>query len=133
MSWPMKVCSDLSFGHMWLAGMVAGLLVAPWAISLWAVPDLFGAYSEVPVATLLKANLFSLAWGIANVLFGISVTRIGSWAYPSGRAGAVLGERGLGLVGVPTSGLWRVWLDEWKAVLIRPVHPWPDGDFVIAQ
>jgi len=78
MSWPMKVCSDLSFGHMWLAGMVAGLLVAPWAISLWAVPDLFGAYSEVPVATLLKANLFSLAWGIANVLFGISVTRIGA-------------------------------------------------------
>jgi len=78
MSWPMKVCSDLSFGHMWLAGMVAGLLVAPWAISLWAVPDLFGAYAQVPASTLLKANLFSLAWGIANVLFGISVTRIGA-------------------------------------------------------
>ena len=78
MSWPMKVCADLSFGHMWLAGMVAGLLVAPWAISLLFVPDLFGAYAEVPMATLLKANCFSLAWGIANILFGIAVTRIGA-------------------------------------------------------
>ncbi len=78
MSWPMKVCPNLSFGHMWMTGMVAGLLVAPWGISLLAVPDLFGAYAQVSAATLLKANFFSLAWGIANVLFGISVTRIGA-------------------------------------------------------
>jgi hypothetical protein len=78
MIWPMKVCKDLSFGHMWLSGMVSGLLVAPWAISLISVPDLFGAYAQVPMATLLKANLFSLAWGIANVLLGISVIRIGA-------------------------------------------------------
>ena len=78
MSWPMKVCPNLSFGHMWLSGMVAGLLVAPWLIALLGVPNLFAAYAEVPLGTLLKANLFSLAWGIANVLFGISVTRIGA-------------------------------------------------------
>jgi L-rhamnose-H+ transport protein len=78
MSWPMKVCPNLSFGHMWLSGMVAGLLVAPWLIALLGVPNLFTAYAEVPLGTLLKANLFSLAWGIANVLFGISVTRIGA-------------------------------------------------------
>ncbi len=74
----MKVCPNLSFGHMWLSGMVAGLLVAPWLIALLGVPNLFAAYAEVPLGTLLKANLFSLAWGIANVLFGISVTRIGA-------------------------------------------------------
>jgi L-rhamnose-H+ transport protein len=78
MSWPMKVCPNLSFGHMWLSGMVAGLLFAPWSIALLGVPNLFAAYAEVPLGTLLKANLFSLAWGIANVLFGISVTRIGA-------------------------------------------------------
>jgi L-rhamnose-H+ transport protein len=78
LSWPMKVCPNLSFGHMWLSGMVAGLLVAPWLIALLGVPNLFAAYAEVPFGTLLKANLFSLAWGIANVLFGISVTRIGA-------------------------------------------------------
>jgi L-rhamnose-H+ transport protein len=78
MSWPMKVCPNLSFGHMRLSGMVAGLLVAPWLIALLGVPNLFAAYAEVPLGTLLKANLFSLAWGIANVLFGISVTRIGA-------------------------------------------------------
>ena len=78
LSWPMKVCPNLSFGHMWLSGMVAGLLVAPWLIALLGVPNLFAAYAEVPLGTLLKANLFSLAWGIANVLFGISVTRIGA-------------------------------------------------------
>lgn len=78
MSWPMKFCNKLAFGHMWLSGMVAGLLVAPWLIALLGVHDLFGAYATVPLATLLKANLFSLAWGIANVLFGISVLRIGA-------------------------------------------------------
>ena len=78
LSWPMKVCPNLSFGHMWLSGMVAGLLVAPWLIALLGVPNLFAAYAEVPLGTLLKANLFSLAWGICNVLFGISVTRIGA-------------------------------------------------------
>jgi L-rhamnose-H+ transport protein len=78
MSWPMKVCPNLSFGHMWLSGMVAGLLFAPWSIALLGVPNLFVAYAEVPLGTLLKANLFSLAWGVANVLFGISVTRIGA-------------------------------------------------------
>jgi hypothetical protein len=78
MSWPMKVCPNLSFGHMWLSGMVAGLLFAPWSIALLGVPNLFAAYAEVPLGTLLKANLFSLAWGVANVLFGISVTRIGA-------------------------------------------------------
>ena len=48
--------SDFGAGHAAVAGMVAGLLVAPWAISLLFVPDLFGAYAEVPMATLLKAN-----------------------------------------------------------------------------
>lgn len=78
MMWPMKVCPNLSFGHMWISGMVAGLLVAPWAVSFLGVPDLLGAYAQVAPGTLLKANLFSLAWGIANVLLGISVTRIGA-------------------------------------------------------
>ncbi len=78
MSWPMKHCKNLDFGHMWLSGMIAGLLLAPWLIALLGVHDLFGAYATVATATILKANLFSLAWGIANVLFGISVLRIGA-------------------------------------------------------
>ena len=78
MGWPMKVCRQLGFGHMWLSGMLAGLLVTPWLIALCGVPDLFAAYATVAPSTLLKANAFSLAWGIANVLMGVAILRLGA-------------------------------------------------------
>jgi L-rhamnose-H+ transport protein len=74
----MKVCRNLEFGHMWFSGMVAGLLITPWVIAWLGVPDLLGAYRDVAPATLLKANAFSLGWGIANVLMGVAIIRIGA-------------------------------------------------------
>lgn len=78
MTWPMKVAKKLDFEHQWLPAMLGGLIVLPWAITLLGCPGAPDAYREVGAATLIKANLFSIAWGIANVLLGVCVARIGA-------------------------------------------------------
>lgn len=78
MSWPMKVCRRLAFEHQWLLAMLAGLVVLPWTITLLSCPAVFAAYHDVGSPVLLKANAFSLAWGLANVLMGICIVRLGA-------------------------------------------------------
>ena len=75
--WPMKLIKKLQFEHYWFIGMFIGLLVLPWAIILIAVPDSFGAYAKVQ-DSLIVGNVLSVGWGIANVLYGICIVRIGA-------------------------------------------------------
>ena len=78
MTWPMKVARKLDFEHQWLPAMLVGLIVMPWTITLIGCPDAFAAYAEVGAGTILMANAFSIAWGVANVILGICVARIGA-------------------------------------------------------
>lgn len=76
--WPMKVMRQLQFEHYWFVAMLVGLFIIPWGIVLARVPDPWAAYSSVGWETLLKANLFAFGWGIANVLCGLCIVRIGA-------------------------------------------------------
>lgn len=78
MTWPMKVARKIDFEHQWLPAMLVGLMVMPWTITLIGCPDAFAAYAEVGAGTILTANAFSIAWGVANVILGICVARIGA-------------------------------------------------------
>lgn len=77
-AWPMKLMRRLEFEQYWFVGMLAGLVVIPWAVVLTSVPNAFEAYAEVGWKPLLISNLFAAGWGIANVLYGICVVRIGA-------------------------------------------------------
>jgi L-rhamnose-H+ transport protein len=77
-AWPMKLMRTLKFEHFWFIGMLFGLVIVPWLIVLTQVSDPFGAYSQVGAKPLIIANLLSMGWGIANVLYGICVIRIGA-------------------------------------------------------
>ena len=76
--WPMKLMKRLEFEHYWFVAMLVGLFIVPWAVVLASVPHPFEAYARVGWGTLVKANLFGLGWGIANVLYGLCVVRIGA-------------------------------------------------------
>ena len=76
--WPMKMMRRLQFEHYWFVAMLAGLVIVPWTIVLIAVPHPMTAYAQVGWKPLLLANLFAFAWGIANVLYGLCVVRIGA-------------------------------------------------------
>jgi len=76
-AWPFKVLRVLRFEHWWFAGMLTGLVIVPWASVLALCPRWFDAYRSVPPYILIRANAFSLAWGVANLLCGILITRVG--------------------------------------------------------
>ena len=89
--WPMKRMKRLQFEHYWFIAMLMGLVVIPWAFVLIRIPNLFTAYAQVGWEPILKANLFALGWGVANVLYGLCVVRIGA-----ALTGAVM--TGLGII-----------------------------------
>ena len=90
MAWPMKLMRKLSFEHYWFLGMLVSLVVVPWTVVLCCVPDPLQVYADVGWWPILKCNLFSVCWGIANVLYGICVLRIGA-----ALTGAVLSGMGV--------------------------------------
>jgi L-rhamnose-H+ transport protein len=78
LAWPMKLMRKLEFEHYWFLAMLLGLIIIPWTFVAITVPDFLGAYADVGWRPLLRANLISICWGIANVLFGVCVIRIGA-------------------------------------------------------
>jgi L-rhamnose-H+ transport protein len=75
--WPMKLMRQLQFEHWWYVGMLVGLIVMPWAVTLSLCPDALNALGSVDTSVLIRSNLFALGWGVANVLCGLCFVRIG--------------------------------------------------------
>ena len=75
--WPTKLMRRFQYEHWAFVGMLFGLIIAPWTVVLTCCPQALDAYREVGAGVLLKSNLFSLSWGIANVLFLLCLVRIG--------------------------------------------------------
>ena len=75
--WPMKLMRKYKFEHWWFIAMLVGLVLAPWIITLTLCPNAWQAYYSIEISTLIKANLFALAWGVANILCGLCFVRIG--------------------------------------------------------
>jgi L-rhamnose-H+ transport protein len=75
--WPLKLMRHFRYEHFGFISMLLALLVLPWAITLTCCPEPFAAFREVKGDILLRANLFALAWGIAQVLAMLCFVRIG--------------------------------------------------------
>ena len=78
LSWPMKLMKKFDFEQTWFPGMLFGLIFLPWVVTFAFCPNAIDAYGSVDIGIIIKSNLFSLAWGIGNVLLGISLVRIGA-------------------------------------------------------
>ena len=89
-AWPFKLMRKFRFEHWWFIGMFVGLFVLPWTITLVGCPHALAVFRSLPAAPLIRANLFSLAWGVANVLCGLCFVRIGV-----GLTGAILAGLGV--------------------------------------
>ena len=105
--WPMKLMRKFQFEHWWFVGMLTGLILLPWALTLAFCPHALAAYSRVSGRTLITANLWAAGWGIANILCGLCFVRIGL-----ALTGAILTGLGVSLgvvlpLVVKGSGLFR--------------------------
>jgi L-rhamnose-H+ transport protein len=76
-AWPMKLMKKFQFEHWWFIGMLTGLIIVPWFITLAFCPNALAAYATVPTKTLITANLWAAGWGVANILCGLCFVRIG--------------------------------------------------------
>lgn len=76
-AWPLALMKRFRYEQFALVSMAFALFVLPWVITLATCPNALEAYRSVPIGLLIKANLFSMAWGVAQVLALLCFARIG--------------------------------------------------------
>src|ERR1700739_4479088 len=74
---PMKFNRIWRWENTWLVFSVVSLVILPWALALGLVDHLFDTYRALSLVQIAIPFLFGVGWGIAQVLFGISVHRLG--------------------------------------------------------
>jgi L-rhamnose-H+ transport protein len=74
---PMKFTRSWKWENTWLVFSLVSLVILPWMLALGLVSHLFAVYRGLSLLQLAVPFLFGAGWGIAQVLFGISVQRLG--------------------------------------------------------
>lgn len=74
---PAKLMKQYRYEHWAFLYSLVGMLILPWVLACAGTPELFTALAAVPASIYIKANLCSLAWGLANILCCLSLVRIG--------------------------------------------------------
>jgi multidrug transporter EmrE-like cation transporter len=90
---PLKFNRRWKYENTWLVFSVVSLVLLPWALALGLVDHIFETYRSLSLWQIAVPFLLGIGWGIAQVLFGISVLRLGlglAYAIIVG-LGAVLG------------------------------------------
>ncbi|MBN2292740.1 MAG: hypothetical protein JXM70_09965, partial [Pirellulales bacterium] len=75
--WPIKLMRRFQYEHWALISGFVGIIFIPWFVTLTFCPNAFDAYRSVEPEILVKSNLWSLVWGLANVLIQICLVRVG--------------------------------------------------------
>src|ERR1700730_12095325 len=74
---PLKFTRQWRWENTWLIFTLVSLVVLPWTLALSLVNHLFQTYNWVTASQFVAPILFGAGWGIAQVLFGISIQRLG--------------------------------------------------------
>ncbi len=74
---PAKFVRAWKWEGVWLVFSLVSLVILPWSLALSLVRHLGQTYSSLSPSQFVAPLLFGAGWGIAQVLFGISVTRLG--------------------------------------------------------
>ncbi len=90
---PMKFVRSWKWENLWLVFSLVSLVIVPWMLAIGLVDRLSETYRTLSFRQLAVPMLFGAGWGVAQILFGISVKRLGlgiAYAIIVG-LGAVLG------------------------------------------
>ena len=74
---PMKFSRSWKWENTWLIFSVISLIILPWALALGLVRHLFETYQSLSLLQIAIPFLLGMGWGIAQILFGLSVQRLG--------------------------------------------------------
>jgi L-rhamnose-H+ transport protein len=74
---PLKFARTWAWENMWMVFNIFSLILIPWALAFGTIPDVTGIYTALGVGPMVVPFLFGFGWGIAQVLFGLAVVRLG--------------------------------------------------------
>lgn len=73
----LKYMSPLKWENFWGLYVFVSLILAPVIFASFVIPDFFRILSIIPFNLMLVPMIFGAIWGIGNILFGLSLVRIG--------------------------------------------------------
>src|SRR5690348_13346048 len=74
---PMKFVRRWPWENTWLVFSVVSLVILPWTLALAVVNGVGAVYAALPSSAFVAPLAFGAGWGIAQVLFGLSIARLG--------------------------------------------------------
>ncbi|HZT32915.1 MAG TPA: L-rhamnose/proton symporter RhaT [Bryobacteraceae bacterium] len=74
---PMKFARRWHWENTWLVFSLVSLVVLPWSLALLLAGDLVEIYRGLSIGQWLLPCALGMGWGIAQVLFGLSIARLG--------------------------------------------------------
>lgn len=74
---PMKFARRWHWENLWLVFSIVSLFILPWGLALLFVGHLGSVYGTVSPDQLLLTFLLGAGWGVAQILFGLSIARLG--------------------------------------------------------
>ena len=74
---PMKFARRWQWENTWLIFSLFSLVIIPWALAILLAGNLRGLYCSLLPGQLLLPFVLGAAWGVAQVLFGLSIARLG--------------------------------------------------------
>ena len=74
---PLKFMTRWPFQNSWAVYSFWAYFAMPWVVAFATVPNLLSVYTQVSMSTMVICALCGMGWGIAVVLFGISVHLVG--------------------------------------------------------
>jgi L-rhamnose-H+ transport protein len=74
---PLKFVRSWKWENVWLVFSILSLVVIPWLLAFVFVRRLFETYRALSAYQLAVPMLLGAGWGVAQILFGVSVKRLG--------------------------------------------------------
>ena len=74
---PMKFAHRWQWENIWLVFSLFSLLILPWALAFLLAGNLRSLYCSLLPGQLLLPFFLGAGWGVAQVLFGLSIARLG--------------------------------------------------------
>lgn len=74
---PFRGVKHWAWETYWLVGGFFSWIIAPWAVALLLVPDLFEVLRDSPAQSLRWTYFFGVLWGVGGLTFGLTMRYLG--------------------------------------------------------